>query len=590
MACAELSVVQNALFSVHHKPGLEVMAGGLLDLEGEQWNIIASGGTADYLAASGIPVTPTAEFVGGGAILGHKVVTLSREIAAGLIANYSPEDTGELEANDIPRIHLVENGLYPLELAIAEHGDNPAKVREMTDVGGRALLMEGDKGQRIVISRPDQRQDVLEWLQAGRPDAETFLMGLESDAEYEVARYSFLRAQYLDRLLGRSSISGFIGRRVATTKYGENPHQRKAGVFADNRVNVNPLGIDQFEHVKGWEESYVNEIDIFRLTQTSIRIAAGFERNFAEVPPMAVGVKHGNACGAGVAETHAEAVRKMIEGDTRAIHGGVIMINGEIDSEIAEILMRHMVDEDDPNRLLDGVVGASVTEEALEILSRSKLRVVVNPALSNLGKASIDTKRQMRFLGDAVLEQDPNTFVMDFSADYMEQYGELTEQQKRDLILAWGIGSTSNSNTITLVKNGMLIGNGVGQQDRVGAGQLALSRTSTREPLLDDVNLKALTPQEAAFFEKIISEGLTPDDLLVMSVYLDRTKIEGAVAYSDSFYPYEDGPALLAKAGIKAMLTSWNTQRHKDILSRVHATGVSIAMIPDKVGRGFAEH
>jgi AICAR transformylase/IMP cyclohydrolase PurH len=84
----------------------------------------------------------------------------------------------------------------------------------------------------------------------------------------------------------------------------------------------------------------------------------------------------------------------------------------------------------------------------------------------------------------------------------MQFHGEISDQEKQDAILAWAIGSTSNSNTITLVKNGKLIGNGVGQQDRVGAGQLALSRTTIELPVLEYV-----------------------DGKLIMSTYLDAKKL-----------------------------------------------------------------
>lgn len=581
---------QNALISVYDKTGIVEFARGLIELETEGWQIIASGGTHRTIREAGLPSVDVAKFVGGEEILGHKVVTLSREISAGLLADLKNEkEMAEMKKLGIPLIHLVCQDSYPLEEAIAEPDATPESVLKQSDIGGPTMLREAAKGGRIVLSVPEQRQFVLEWLRAGRPHEADYIRELADRAVYEVARYGMIEANYWNG----SKMSGFVALKHSSTKYGENPQQKDAEVHADNRVNVYPLGIDQFNHVKGWEESFINHTDIYRLVQTSVRIAAGFERNFGEVPPMAIGVKHGNACGGGVgvAETHVEAVKKMIEGDTRAIHGGVVMINGEIDEEIANLLMRHTLSEGDDNRLLDGVVGASVTDEALEILSRAKLRVVVNPALADLHESSIDDRRQKRFLGpDVVLEQDANTFVIDFAADCMEQYGELTEQQKRDLVLAWAIGSTSNSNTITLVKNGMLIGNGVGQQDRVGAGQLALSRTSIRVPLLDEVNMEALTLQEEALFEKIIEEGLSPEDLIVMSVYLDRKKLDGAVAYSDSFFPFADGPTLLAQAGINAFLTTWNTERHKEILRSVHTIGASIAMIPDKVGRGFYGH
>ncbi len=149
----------------------------------------------------------------------------------------------------------------------------------------------------------------------------------------------------------------------------------------------------------------------------------------------------------------------------------------------------------------------------------------------------------------------------------MQQFGETTDTQKHDLILAWAVGSTSNSNTITLVKDGKLIGNGVGQQDRVGAGQLAISRTTIEMPELEDTG-----------------------DELILHVRLDKQKLTGAAAYSDSFFPFPDGPELLAKAGIKAILTSSGSVADKTVVQALNKAGVSVLMVPDKVGRGFYAH
>jgi phosphoribosylaminoimidazolecarboxamide formyltransferase/IMP cyclohydrolase len=135
------------------------------------------------------------------------------------------------------------------------------------------------------------------------------------------------------------------------------------------------------------------------------------------------------------------------------------------------------------------------------------------------------------------------------------------------MILGWAVGATSNSNTISLVKNGQLIGNGVGQQDRVGAGQLALTRTTIAFPELEEQS-----------------------DKLTLKITLDKAKLEGAVAYSDSFFPFPDGPELLAKAGIKAILTSSGSLGDEAVVQTLTSSGVAITMLPDKIGRGFYMH
>lgn len=537
-----LKTNNNALLSVYDKTGIAEFAKGLHELG---WNIISSGGTAKVVADAGVPVTDVAELVGGEAILGHRVVTLSREVHSGLLADADkPEDLAELKERGIPLIDLVAVDMYPLEEEIASGNATLASVIEKTDIGGPTMLRAGAKARRIVLSRASQRSEVLQWLENGKPDEKAFRDKVCAVAEYECARYILISAKYH----GGEDVAGWIGQRVAPTKYGENPWQTPAGLYADNRVASDPLGLDQFTHQKGWELSYINETDMHRLLQTLTHVAAGFEVNFGKVPSVAVGVKHGNACGAGVADTAVEAVQKMLEGDEIAIFGGVVMVNGPIDADVATALMQYHMPEGQ-NRLLDGVVGSEVTPEAMEILSRAKLRIVTNPALANLSKDTLETAPILRNVRGGMLVQPNYTFVVDYSADYMEQHGDLSEQAKKDMLLAWAVGSTSNSNTICIVKDGRMLGNGVGQQDRVGAAKLAVTRATSRDH-----------------------------------------DVTGAAAYSDSFFPFPDGPLVLADAGITAILTSSGSVKDPEVVETLAKKNVAVMMLPDKTGRGFFGH
>lgn len=549
-----------ALISVYDKSGIVAFAKELQELG---WKIISSGGTAAELIKNGVSVTEVADITGWGSMLDGRVKTLHPLIHGAILADMSnAKHVATLKEKNIDPIDLVCVDMYPLEETIAETESTIQDIIEKIDVGGPTMLNGAAKSRKIVLSNVSQRKEVITWLKNDKPNSETFIDGLVERAFYETARYY----QPLVKLLGGNQVSTFIAHMVAPTKYGENPQQTPAGLYADNRINIDPLGMDQFIHQQGMERSFVNFTDIDRLLQTATHIAAGFERNFKKVPYMAIGVKHGNACGAAVAKTMVEAVKKMLEGDTRAIFGGVVLLNGAIDKAVAETLLTYAMDNG-ASRLLDGVVGSEVTEEALELLSRKKLRVVTNKALANLSESSLDTSRRVRPVRGGVLEQPNYIFVQDFNAEHMEYYGQLNSKQKEDLLLAWAVGSTSNSNTITLVKNGALIGNGVGQQDRVGAGQLALSRTTIDLPTVK-------------------KEGTT----LNLSIRLDAAKIEGAAAYSDSFFPFPDGPMLLADAGVRAILTSSGSVMDPQVIEALTQSGVSIAMVPDKVGRGFYQH
>jgi len=251
-----------------------------------------------------------------------------------------------------------------------------------------------------------------------------------------------------------------------------------------------------------------------------------------------------------VGEDAAEVIKKMLEGDLRAIFGGLVMMNFEITDELAEVLLTHKMPEGQ-RRLLDGIVAPAISPTAIAALKRKgeKCRMLVNPALADLSKDTLDIHPRFRYVRGGFLRQPNYAFIMDFKHPQMEIVGEVSQQQKSDMLLAWAVGSTSNSNTVTLVKDGMLLGNGVGQQDRVGGCELAVKRA-----------------KDAGH------------------------NIDKAAAYSDSFFPFTDGTEALAKAGIKAILTTSGSVRDKDVKEFCQKQGVALAMIPDSVARGFFGH
>ena len=187
---------QTALISAYDKTGLVRFAGGLHDLG---WNIVGSEGTARRLNAAGIPAKDIAGIVGGGPILDHMVVSLSREVHGGLLADDSPEHTADLEHEGIQRIGLVAVNMYPLAQEIADPNSTIESVRRKTDVGGPTMLHSAAKGRRIAVSDPSQYDAVLEWLQDGRPNNDLFILQLAAAAEKAAAEHLRLSAEYLGK-------------------------------------------------------------------------------------------------------------------------------------------------------------------------------------------------------------------------------------------------------------------------------------------------------------------------------------------------------------------------------------------------------
>lgn len=184
---------RNALFSVFDKTGVVEIAQVLI---AAGWKIFASGGTARHLTEHGIEVTDIATIVGP-PILGHRVVTLSREVHAGLLAKDTPEDWAELEQLGIPWIDLVYVSMYPLESTVATKGDDIEAVTEATDIGGPAMLRSAAKGRRIVLTQLATPEEVKRYIALdGHEDKRNRLL-LAAHAEQTVSWYAGVSGNYL---------------------------------------------------------------------------------------------------------------------------------------------------------------------------------------------------------------------------------------------------------------------------------------------------------------------------------------------------------------------------------------------------------
>lgn len=533
--------MRTALLSVYDKGGIVEFAKELLALG--NWQILASGGTAATLKEASIPVKDVADLVGGGAILGHRVVTLSREVHAGLLAQPTKKDLKELKNLSIPFIDLVCVDLYPLAEEIAKPNATMESVIEKTDIGGPTMLRSAAKGRRIVISQPNQRSQVLDWLKAGEPDSKNFLDKLAADAEAVIAGYCLDSARYSSG----GTYDGFVGKATTQCKYGENAPQAPARLFSVDTSD--PLAPSKLKLLSGTEPSFNNLAEIDRQLQTITHIAAGFEVNFGKTPLIALGTKHGNPCGAAVGDDPIKVIRKMVMGDPRAIFGGLVMLNFPVDKKVAEELLAYGMKSG--RRLLDGISAPAFTKDAIKLMERKgdRCRFLANPALKKLSKNSLDKAARFRYVRGGFLQQPNYTFVLDLSSKDVTTNGRLTQAQKRSIVLAWAICATSNSNTVTLVKNDQLIGNGVGQQDRVSCCELAIKRARDAEH-----------------------------------------DVKGAAAASDSFFPFPDGPETLAKAGVQTIWTTNGSVRDGDTETLCKKKKVTLCWAPDSIARGFFGH
>lgn len=190
--------MSTALISSYEKNGSLLRLARLLVKNG--WNLLGSLGTSTYLKRNGVACKDISDTIGP-PILGHRVVTLSREIYAGLLA-VTDADFKELERLNIPVIDLVYVNLYPLENECKNPQSTPESVLEKTDIGGPTLLRAAAKGRRLALSSPEQI-DVLEsWFMRGSPksEREQLVLRFAAEAERRVADYISASASYWEKI------------------------------------------------------------------------------------------------------------------------------------------------------------------------------------------------------------------------------------------------------------------------------------------------------------------------------------------------------------------------------------------------------
>ncbi|HSX15105.1 MAG TPA: bifunctional phosphoribosylaminoimidazolecarboxamide formyltransferase/IMP cyclohydrolase [Candidatus Saccharimonadales bacterium] len=547
---------KTALLSVYDKTGLAEFARALVELG---FDLVSSGGTSKALAAAGIPHRQVQEVTGFPEMMDGRVKTLHPMILGGILANRAvPGHMDDLVTHQIGAIDLVVCNLYPFTVTVASGADWDTCI-ENIDVGGPTMVRAAAKNHAavgVVVDPADYPRVVTELRNHGGLLKETCL-DLAKKAFAHTAAYDTDIAEWI-------SDGGFRGMLVKLAQkcsYGENAWQTPAGVYSTGRTD--PLGFSQFDLIEGAPASYNNWVEVAdRQPQTLTHIAAGFERNFGGPPFIAIGTKHGNCCGAAVGDNPAEVIRKMLAGNLKSIHGGLVMTNFAIDSELAEIIRSWNIGNM-KRRILDVISAPDFTDEAISILKRKdgKCRFFVNPNLVDVGEAMLDEAPRLRYIRGGFLREPNYTYVLDFNhPEFSWPFGEPELEVRESAVLAWAVGSTSNSNTMTLVRGGQLLGNGVGQQDRVGAAQLALKIAADAGHGFDESGR-----------------------------FLDWYKSPRVVAYSDSFMPFRDAAETLLAAGVWAVIAtngSINDQEVEDVF----ATTGCLGWLPDSAGRGFFNH
>ncbi|NUR07186.1 MAG: bifunctional phosphoribosylaminoimidazolecarboxamide formyltransferase/IMP cyclohydrolase [Nocardioidaceae bacterium] len=504
--------VRRALVSVYDKSGLAELATALHEAGVA---LVSTGSTAARIADAGVPVTKVEDLTGFPECLDGRVKTLHPRVHAGILADLRLESHREqLEELGIEPFDLVVSNLYPFTDTVMS-GATPDECIEQIDIGGPSMVRAAAKNHPSVaiVTSPAQYDAVLGAVREGGTTLAQ-RQRLAAEAFVHTATYDVHVASWMGNVVSDTSDgTGFPAWAGATWD--------KAAVlrYGENPHQPAALYTSGFAPEGGLAQAtqlHGKEMSYNNYVDSDAARRAAYD--FDE-PAVAI-IKHANPCGLAVGADVAEAHRKAHACDPVSAYGGVIATNAPVSVAMAEQVAEVFTEV---------VVAPGYEDGAVDVLTRKKnIRVLECAPLSRGGAESRPISggllMQARDAVDAPGD-DPSTWTL--------VTGEpASERDLADLAFAWRACRSVKSNAILLATDGASVGVGMGQVNRVDSCRLAVERAGERAA--------------------------------------------GSVAASDAFFPFADGPQILAEAGVRAIVQPGGSVRDDDVVEAMRKAGVTM--------------
>jgi len=370
-------------------------------------------------------------------------------------------------------------------------------------------------------------------------------------------------------------------------RYGENPDQQ-AALYELANGNL-ALGDCKFIEPGNGLVSAIAEQDMLQAGKhpgktnlTDLDNALNILKYLSDRPAAAI-MKHNNPCGVAYGKTVGEAYDRANMADRIAAFGGCLVVNRPMDKTTAEIVNNNYLE----------VVGAPDFEEgAFDILAKRKnLRIVRISRIDQLEKY-----RSFRFVdfksltdGGLIVQQSPINRIRtkdDFlpaKAVYKgKEYSierQPTAKDYDDMLFGWNVEQGITSNSVIYVKDGVTVGIGTGEQDRVGVAEIAVFKAYTK--YADAICFRKYgVPYKT--FELEASQGKR--DIAMLRRIDEITKEErgglrGATMVSDAFFPFRDGVDAGIKEGIAAIVQPGGSERDFEAIEACNEANPRVTMV-----------
>lgn len=378
-------------------------------------------------------------------------------------------------------------------------------------------------------------------------------------------------------------------------KYGCNPNQKPSRIYMED-------GSDLPVTVLNGKPGYINFLDALNSIQLvkELKTACGL--------PAAASFKHVSPAGAALGLPLTEVERRMYHiapetelsplacayarargADRMSSFGDWIALSDICDVPTAK-LIQHEVS--------DGIIAPGYEPEALAILSGKKKGnynvVAIDPAYK---PAPIEHKQ----VYGITFEQGRNELVINADTmlnNWVTENKDVTEEQKRDLIIALITLKYTQSNSVCYTYNGQTIGVGAGQQSRIHctrlAGQKADNWYLRQHPevlglqFVDNIRRpdrdNAIDIYTSDEYEDVLADGVWQNTFKVRPEVLTPEEKKawiatqaGVTVGSDAFFPFGDNVERARKSGVTYIAEPGGSIRDDHVIATADKYGMVLA-------------
>ncbi len=379
-----------------------------------------------------------------------------------------------------------------------------------------------------------------------------------------------------------------------TLKYGCNPHQKPARIYAEE-------GELPIEVLNG-QPGYINFLDALNAWQLvkELKESLGLPAaaSFKHVSPAgaAVGLPLSEtdliACAVddlpGINESPVACAYARARGtDRMSSFGDFIALSDVCDATSASIIKREVS---------DGIIAPGYTPEALAILKTKRNGSYAVVKID--ADYAPEGMEQKRVFG-VTFEQPRNTAKIDFSLlnHPVTAVKEIGEAAKRDMILSLITLKYTQSNSVCFAANGQTIGVGAGQQSRIHCTRLAGEKADiwwmrrsaqvlalpflpeikrpNRDNLIDQyIGLRGGPACGEAGWEAYFSEKPIPMTQEQRAAHI--ASLAGVSLGSDAFFPFDDNIERARQSGVQYVAQPGGSVRDADVIAACDRYGIAM--------------